>query len=340
VHEDPLWAGTVNLPRRTFLHLAAGAAVLPAVSRFARAQSYPSKPITMVVPFAAGGGSDATGRILAERMRVSLGQPVIVEIITGANGSIGTGRVRRAPPDGYTIVSGNWNTHVANGALYALPYDVQKDFEPIVLFARNPFVFVSKKALPAHDLQGLIAWLKANPGKASLGTAGPGSPAHVSGVSFQNITGTRFQLVPYRGGDGQAMQDLVAGQIDLMIAAPTASLPQVRAGLIKAYAVADKGRLPAAPDIPSVDEAGLPGFYVSNWYAFFAPKGIPREVIAKLNGAVVDALADPRVRVRFADQGQEIPPRDQQTPDSLAGFQKAEIENWWPIIKAANIKAE
>jgi tripartite-type tricarboxylate transporter receptor subunit TctC len=330
----------MNRSRRQFLHLATGSAALPVMSRIAGAQAYPTRPVTIVVAFAPGGGSDVIARILAEHMRVSLGQPVIIENVTGANGSIGSGRAARAASDGYTLVIGNWNTHVANGVLYGLPYDVVKDFEPISLLASNPQLILAKKAMPANNLAGLIAWLKANPDKASMATAGVGSPAHVGGVLFQNATDTRFQFVPYRGGDVPAMQDLMAGYIDIMIGAPTASLPQVRAGNIKVYAVTAKNRLPAASDIPTVDDAGLPGFYMSNWYALFAPKGTPKNVIDKLNAAVVNALADPTVRSRLADQGQELPTRDQQAPEALAAFQKAEIERWWPIIKAANIRAE
>jgi tripartite-type tricarboxylate transporter receptor subunit TctC len=305
----------------------------------ATAQVYPSRPITMVVPFAAGGPIDTIGRIMAEGMRVSLGQPVIVENVAGASGSIGVGRVARAAPDGYTIVVGFWGTHVLNGAIYTLQYDVLSDFEPISLNASNVQVIVAKKAMPANDLKGLIAWLKANPDTASAGTAGPGSPQHVGGVFFQNATGTRFRFVPYRGGV-PAMQDLVAGQIDLIISDQTTSLPQVRSGNIKAYAVTGKGRLAAAPDIPTVDEAGLPGFYFSVWNALWAPKNTPKNVISKLNAAAVDALAEPAVRQRLADLGQQIVPREEQTPAALGAYHKAEIEKWWPIIKAAGIKAE
>jgi tripartite-type tricarboxylate transporter receptor subunit TctC len=329
----------MKLPRRQCLHLAAGAAALPAMPHIARAQTYPSRPLMMIVPFPPGGGADAIARIVVESMRVTLGQPVIIENVGGANGSIGVGRAARSASDGYTLVMGLWNTHVANGALYPLSYDVMKDFEPISLFASNPYVIVAKKTMPADDLKGLIAWLKANPDRASEGHPGVGSPGHVGGVLFQNISSTRFQFVPYRGA-GPAMQDLVAGQIDMMIEAPTASLPQVRAGAIKAYAVTANTRMAAAPDIPTVDEAGLPGLYLSNWYALFAPKGTPKNVIDRLNAAVRDALADPAVRSRLADQGQELPSREQQTPAALVALQKAEIDRWWPIIKAANIKGE
>ena len=279
-------------------------------------------------------------RIVAERMRSSLGQTVIIENVTGANGKLGTGRVARATPDGYTLAFGvSFSTHVVNGAIYALPYDVINDFEPVALVADAPQLILAKKAMPANDLKELIAWLKANPDKASLGHTGAGSPAHVAGILFQKQTGTRFQFVPYRGA-GPAMQDLIAGHIDLMFVDADIALAHVRAGSIKAYAVTAKNRLAAAPDIPTVDEAGLPGFYVSPWFAFWAPKGTPKDVIAKLNAAVVDALADTAVRQRLADLGQEIFPREQQTPEALGAFHKAEIEKWWPIIKEASIKVE
>jgi tripartite-type tricarboxylate transporter receptor subunit TctC len=329
----------MKLPRRDFVRLAAGVAALPVASRTAMAQAYPSRSITMVVPFAAGGPVDTLARILAERMRASLGQTVVIENVTGAGGSIGTGRVARAAPDGYTLVIGIWTTHVVNGAIYALQYDVLNDFEPVALLANNPQVIVAKRSMLANDLKGLIAWLKLNPDKASAGTAGVASPQHVLGVFFQSATGTRFQFVHYRGG-GPATQDLVAGQIDLIIGDQVTSLPQIRSGNIKAYAVTNKNRLTAAPDIPTVDEAGLPGFYTTVWNAIWAPKGTPKNVIMKLNAAVVGELADSAIRRRLADLGQQIVQRDQQTPEALAAFHRAEIEKWWPIIKGANIKGE
>jgi tripartite-type tricarboxylate transporter receptor subunit TctC len=329
----------MSISRRQLLYLTASATALVTVPRVAWGQGYPSRPITIVVPYAAGGPTDVIGRIVAEVMRESLGQPIIIENVGGASGSIGVGRVARAVGDGYTLSIGDWSTHVVNGAIDALSYDVLRDFEPVALLMSNPYLVVARKTMPANDLKGLIAWLKANPGNALVGTAGVGSPPHLGGVLLQNATATRSQFVPYRGG-GPYMQDLVAGQIDMVIDNPANSLPQLRAGTIKAYAVTAKSRMAAAPDIPTVDEAGLPGLYFSNWKALWAPARTPKDVIARLNGAAVAALADKTVRARLADLGQEIYPRDQQTPEALAVYQKAEIEKWWPIIKAANIKAE
>jgi tripartite-type tricarboxylate transporter receptor subunit TctC len=329
----------MKLPRRRFLHLAAGAVALPAMPRIARAQTYPTRPITMIVPFPAGGAADLIGRLVAEHMRGSLGQPVIVENMAGASGSVGAGRVARAAGDGYTLGIGTLSTHVINGALLALQYDVRKDFEPISLLTTQPLLIITKKDIPAKDLMELIAWLKANPDKAMQGTTGTGSSLHLVGASFQQQTGTRFGFVPYRGTN-LAIQDLVAGRIDMMFDLATVALPHVRAGATRAYAVTAQSRLAAAPDIPTVDEAGLPGFYNSIWLAVWAPKGTPKTIIAKLNAEVVNALADPAVRARLADLGQEIFPREQQTPEGLGAFHKAEIDKWWPIIKAAGIKAE
>jgi tripartite-type tricarboxylate transporter receptor subunit TctC len=315
---------------------------LSAVVGFAEggvAQTYPARPVTVVVPFPAGGPTDTIGRIMAEGMRSSLGQSVIIENVAGASGSIGTGRVARAPGDGYTISLGLWTTHVVNGAVFPLTYDVLNDFEPVCLMMNTPLLIVARKSMPAKNLKELIAWLKANPDKATAGTGGPGGASHVAGVYLQKETDTRFQHVAYRGV-GPAMQDLVAGQIDMIIDLAGNSLPQVRAGTIKAFAVTDSKRLPAAPEIPTVDEAGVPGLYVSTWHAFYAPKGTPKIVVGKLNSAIVDALADPAVRRKLIDLGQEIYPREQQTPEALAAFHKAEIDKWWPMLKAAGIKAE
>jgi tripartite-type tricarboxylate transporter receptor subunit TctC len=303
------------------------------------AQLYPSRPVTIVVPLAPGGPLDTLARILAEPMRVSLGQPVIVENVTGAAGTVGTGRVARAAPDGYTIAMGFLGTHVLNGAIYTLPYDVVKDFDPIALISSNPHVIVVNAGLPAKNLREFIAWLKLNADKASAGTAGAGTSTHLGGLLFQQSAGVRFQLIPYRGA-APALQDVMAGQIDLMVDVASNSLPYLQGGKIKAYAVTASARLASAPDIPTVDEAGLPGFHMTTWYGFFGPKGMPGDVLAKLNGATVNALADGAVGRRLADLGLEIPPRDWQTPEALAAFQRAEIEKWWPIVKAANIKPE
>jgi tripartite-type tricarboxylate transporter receptor subunit TctC len=332
-------ASTMNLPRRQFLHLGAGAVALSAVSRVVRAQGYPSRPITLVVPFAPGGLADVIGRIVAEGMRPSIGQTVIIENVGGAGGNIGTGRVARAAPDGYTLVLGIWNTHVANGAIYSLQYDIVTDFEPVALLADAPLLLVANKAVPANDLSEFIAWLRANPDKTSMGTVGAGSPGHLLGILFQKQTGTRFGLVAYRGA-GPMTQDVVAGQIEATFANSATSLPHVRAGSIKAFAVTAKNRLSAAPDIPSVDEAGLPGLHFSLWAGLFAPKGTPKDIISTLNATAVRTFDDPNTRQKLLEQGFVIPPREQQTPEALSDYQKAEIEKWWPIIKAAGIKEE
>jgi tripartite-type tricarboxylate transporter receptor subunit TctC len=308
--------------------------------RVAAAQPYPSHPVTFIVPFGAGGPVDTLARSLSEAMRTSLGQSIIIENVTGASGTIGVGRAVRAAPDGYTVSIGNWPSHVVNGAIYTLPYDVLRDFEPVARLPSNPYVVVARKDLPATNLSELIAWLKANPDKATQGTAGPGSGQHVSGVYFQNVTGTRFQFVPYRAGSSEIMRDLVAGHIDLTFDQAITALPHVRNGAVKAYAVTSGKRLAAAPDIPTVDQAGAPGVYISTWYGLWVPKGTPQDAIRKLTAAAMDALADPAVRERLAGLGQEIPPREQQTAKALAAHHKAEIDKWWPLIKAANIKAE
>jgi tripartite-type tricarboxylate transporter receptor subunit TctC len=310
-----------------------------ALGSTALAQPFPSKPITLVVPFAAGGPTDTIARLLAQPMSAALGQPVVVENVAGANGNIGVGRVARAAPDGHTLIVGHWSTHVVNAAVYTLPYDVLGDFEPVALVSTNSYVIVAKRDLAPDDLRAFIDWLKDHPDKVSEGTAGAGSPQHVSGVFFQNTTGTRFQFISYRGA-APAMQDLLAGNIDFIIDDPTSCLPQVRAKRIKAYAVTSPMRLAAAPDIPTVDEAGLPGFYFSRWHAVWAPKGTPRAVIERLNAAIVGALADSTVRGRLADLGQDVFPREQQASAALATYHRAETAKWWPIIKAAGIKSD
>ena len=305
----------------------------------AAAQPYPSRPITMVVPFAAGGPTDTLARIIGERMRQALGQTVVIENTTGAAGSIGVGRVVRAAPDGYTVGIGHWGTHVVNGAIYPLNYDLLKDLDPVALLPANPQLVVTKPNVPAKDLKELIAWVKENQNRISGGTAGAGSASHIGGIYFQQKTGTNYTFVPYRG-TGPAIQDLIAGQIDLMVDQSSNSLPHVQNGKLRAFAVTANKRLPSAPDIPTVDEAGLPGFYISVWHGLWVPHGTPPEAIARLTAAAQEALADPAVQKRLAELGHDIPPRELQTPEGLAKHQKAEIEKWWPIIMAANIKAE
>jgi tripartite-type tricarboxylate transporter receptor subunit TctC len=330
----------MRMQRRHLLGLAAEVAAVFATLRFAGAADYPSRPITLVVGFAAGGPADAYARILAESLEKSLGVPVIVEDVSGAAGSIATGRVASAVPDGYTLSIGpGMTTHVINAAIYDLSYDVVADFTPVALLSILPQVILSKDAIPANNLKGLIAWLRANPDSVVQATSGVGSPGHIAGVFFQRETATRFGFVPYRGL-GPALQDLVAGRVDLMIDAGLGALEFVRNGSIKAYAVMATDRLATASEIPTVDQAGMPGFYTSLWQAVFAPKGIPQDIVAKLNGAIVAALADPATRGRFAKLGHVIVPREQQTPEALAAYQKSEIAKWWPIIKTAGIKAE
>jgi tripartite-type tricarboxylate transporter receptor subunit TctC len=320
------------------LLLAATLAVVASAGS-AAAQTYPSRPITMIVPFAAGGITDIVARLVSERMKTSLGQPVIAENVAGAGGTIGVTRLFRSAPDGHTLAIGQWTSHVGAGAMYSLPFDYLQDFEPVSMLSIGPLWIIARKDLPARDLRELIAWLKANPGKASAATIGPGSGAHMCLVYFQNMTGTSFQFVPYRGA-APAMQDLLAGQIDLFCPEAGQTLSQYRAGSIKAYSVLTQKRWFAAPDVPTIDEAGVSGLHFPFWHGLWAPKGTPRDVIATLNGAVVDALADPAVRQRLTDLGHEIAPREQQSPAALAAYHKAEIEKWWPIIKAANIKLQ
>jgi len=327
---------TMELHRRRFLHLAAGAAALPVASRLASAQSYPSRPITMIVPFVAGGPADGVSRIMTERMRVSLRQPVIIENVSGADGNIGIGRLVRAQPDGYTIGLGFLTTNVMNGAFYALPYDVRSDFTPISLLVSVPEVLYARNKIPAKDLKELITWLKANSDTVSAGI--PTALIRLITSVFQKETGTRFALVPYRGA-APAMQDLAAGQIDLLFA-PSDGLSLVRAGTIKAYAVIGEKRLAAAPMVETVAETGYPSFAFSNWFGLFAPKGTSKEIVGKLNEAAVDALADPVTRSRLIDLGFEIFPRERQTPEALAALVKADAEKWWPVIKEFGIKAQ
>jgi tripartite-type tricarboxylate transporter receptor subunit TctC len=322
--------------RRTVL---AALMALMAFGGSAFADNFPSHPITIVVPYAAGGPSDAMARILGDRMKTRLGEALLVENVTGAGGSIGVGRAVRAAPDGYTISFGHLGTHVANGAIYRLGYDLVTDLEPVVLLPSNPMIIVSKNTVPAKTLKELIAWLKARPAPATAGTAGAGSGSHIAGLYFENVTGIKLQYVPYRG-TAPAMNDLVAGQIDLIIDQTSNSIGQVRAGTIRAYAVTDDKRVEQASDIPTTDEAGLPGFHMTLWSGLWVPKGTPKEVVAKLNAAAVGALNDPAVRKQFENLGLRMPPADQLTPEALGAWQKAEIAKWWPMIKAANVKVE
>ncbi len=305
----------------------------------AGAQTYPMRPITVVVPFAAGGPTDALVRILSERMRVSLGQPLVVEYVTGAAGTLGVTRVERAAPDGYTVLIGHLGTNVVVPALYSLPFDVLKDLAPVALLPSNPFLLDARTTIPAKDLKDLVAWIKANQDKVSAGTPGANSLPHVAGIDFQNLTGTRFPFVPYRGA-GPAMLDLIAGQIDLVFDQVQSSLPYIRAGRIKAFAVTAAERVPALPEVPTVDEAGLPGLHISLWYGLWVPAATPPEIIAKLNAAVMDAQADPGTRARLSELQLQIPPPDQQSPQALHALQEAEIKKWWPIVRAAGLKAE
>jgi tripartite-type tricarboxylate transporter receptor subunit TctC len=303
------------------------------------AETYPSRPITVVVPFSAGGPSDAMMRIIGERMKVSLGQPILVENITGAGGSIGVARVVHSPADGYTIGFGHLGTHVANGAIYKLNYDLVTDLEPIVLLPSNPMVIVSKNTVPAKSLKELIEWLKSRPQPATSGTAGPGSGSHIAGLALESAAGVKLQYVPYRG-TAPALNDLVAGQIDIIVDQTSNSINQIRAGSIRAYAVTDSKRVEQAADIPTVDEAGLPNFHMTLWSGLWAPKGTPKEIIAKVNAAALDALKDPQTRKNLENLGLQMPPADKSTPEALGEWQKAEIAKWWPIIKAAHVTVD
>jgi tripartite-type tricarboxylate transporter receptor subunit TctC len=299
----------------------------------ASAQNYPTRPITLVVPFPPGGSTDAAARIMAERMRVPLGQTIVIENVGGAGGSIGVGRVARAAPDGYTFDIGQWDTHVGS-IIYKLDYDLEKDFEPIALISNNPQLMVAKKDLPADNLKDLVAWMKANPGKINF--VNQNAAANVTGVMFEKLTQQKVQFIPYRGA-GPAMTDLVSGTVDLLVVQGAVALPQIRGGKIKALANLSPQRSASMPDIPTADETGVPGLYMSGWFGFFAPKGTPKDIIAKLNAATVEALADPAIQKRFTELGLDVAPRAQQTPEGLAAFQKTEIDKWWPIIKAAGI---
>src|SRR5215216_2239519 len=312
---------------------------LLALGGVAAAQNFPSRPLTVIVPFAAGGPSDAMARILAERMKLTLGETILVENVTGAGGSIGVGRAVRSSPDGYTISFGHLGTHVANGAIYKLGFDLVTDLEPVVLLPSNPMIIVSKKEVPATSLKEFLAWLKAQPSAPTAGTAGAGSGSHIAGLYFENVAGIKLQYVPYRG-TGPAMNDLVAGQIDLIVDQTSNSIGQVRAGNIRAYAITDSKRVESASDIPTVDEAGLPGFHMTLWSGLWVPKDTPKDVVAKLNAAAVDALNDPAVRKQLENLGLQMPPKDKLTPEALGAWQKAEIAKWWPMIKAANVKVD
>lgn len=305
----------------------------------AKADNFPSRQITMIVPFSAGGPTDAMARILAERMRTTLGQNILIENVTGAGGSLGVGRVVRSPPDGYTINVGHLGTNVANGAIYNLGYDLVTDLEPVVMLPSNPMVIVSKNAIPAKTLPELLAWLRAKPTPPTAGTAGAGSGSHIAGLYFEKVTGIKLQYVPYRG-TAPALTDLVAGQIDIIIDQTSNSISQIRAGTIRAYAVTDDKRVESAQDIPTTDEAGLKGFHMTLWSGLWVPKDTPKDAVAKLNAAAVEAMNDPVVRQKFERLGLEIPRKDQLTPEALGAWQKSEITKWWPMIKAANVKIE
>jgi tripartite-type tricarboxylate transporter receptor subunit TctC len=303
------------------------------------AADYPSRSIIMVAPLGVGGSTDIIGRIMADAMGKQLGQSIVVENTTGAGGTIGEGRVAHAAPDGYTIAVGQWGTNVANGAIYNLNYDLMKDFEPIGLIATQPFFVAARKDVPANNLKEFVAWLKTNGDKTNEGHSGVGSPSHVAGILFQQAIGTKWTMVPYRGA-GEASQALLAGQIDVLLVTPAVGAAQMKAGQIKVFAVTAPKRIDTAPDVPTTDEAGLPGYYFSFWHAIWAPKGTPKDIVATLNGALRKALADPATRKKLIDLAQDIFPPEQQTPEALHAFQQAEMDKWWPIIKAAGIKAQ
>jgi tripartite-type tricarboxylate transporter receptor subunit TctC len=310
---------------------------LLAFAGMARADNYPSHPITIVVPFSAGGPSDAMARILAERMQRTLGQAIMIENVTGAGGSLGVGRVVRASADGYTVGFGHLGTNVCNGAIYDLGYDLVTDLVPVVMLPSNPMIIVSTNAVPAKTLQELLAWLRAKPTPPTAGTAGAGSGSHIAGLYFENVTGIKLQYVPYRG-TAPALTDLVAGQLDIIVDQTSNSISQVRAGTIRAYAVTADKRVESAPDIPTTDEAGLPGFHMTLWSGLWVPKGTPQDIVTRLNAAAVEALNDPEAQKKLVALGLDMPPKDQLSPESLGAWQKAEIAKWWPMIKAANVK--
>jgi tripartite-type tricarboxylate transporter receptor subunit TctC len=312
------------------------AVALAAVAGAAGAQSFPTRPVTLIVPFPPGGSTDTAARIIADKMRPALGQPVVVENVGGAGGTIAVNRLARAAPDGYTIDIGQWDTHVG-AIIYPITFDLQKDFEPIGLMSVNPQLMIARKGFPADDLKGLVAWMKANPGTATF--VDQNAAARLTGMLMQQSTGTSVQFVPYRGA-GPAMQAMLGGHVDLMVVQAAVTLPQARTGAVKILANLSPSRSPVVPGVATSDESGIPGLYASGWFGLFAPRGTPKEVIARLNGAMTAALADPAVRERFTDLGLDIASREQQAPEGLAAFHKAEIEKWWPIIKAANIKAE
>jgi tripartite-type tricarboxylate transporter receptor subunit TctC len=314
-------------------------AALLASGGSAYADNFPSHPITVIVPFSAGGPSDAMMRILTERMQKTLGETILIENVTGAGGSLGVGRVVRSPPDGYTIGFGHLGTHVANGAIYKLGYDLVTDLEPVVMLPSNPMIIVSKNAVPAKSLGELLAWLSTKTTPPTAGTAGAGSGSHIAGLYFENVTGIKLQYVPYRG-TAPALNDLVAGQIDIIVDQLSNSINQVRAGTIRGYAITDAKRVESAPEIPTTDEAGLSGFHMTLWSGLWAPKDTPKDIVAQLNAAAVDALNDPSVRSKLENLGLQMTPQDQLTPQALGTLQKAEIAKWWPMIKAANVKVE
>jgi len=321
--------------RRVALALLAVAAAGPAF-----AQAYPNKPINLIVPFAAGGPTDLMARIVGERMAKELGQQFIIDNVTGAAGSIAMGKLARSTPDGYTIGIGHLGTNVVNGAIYKnLNYDLINDLEPVALLPSNPLLVVTSNQVPAKDLKELVAYLKANADKISGGTAGMGSGSHIGVLAFFAATGTNYQLVPYRG-TGPAVQDLISNQIQIMIDQSSNSLPHVRAGKLKAYAVTARQRTSAAPEIPTTAEAGFPGIEVAIWHGLWAPKGTPREIIDKLNVAAIKALQDPEIRRKLEDLGQDIPTPEQMKSDAFGAYQKAEFAKWKPIIDKAGIKIE